>query len=143
MSRPLAPGLFVLITALLLTSCAGFDETGQTESTAGSESHDRYPDVVGVDVVPTSNGAYRFDVMISSLYDSPERYADAWRVLGPDGVVYGIRELLHDHAAEQPFTRPLSGVKIPDGVDSVTIQGRDLLNGWGGETLEVPLPAGG
>lgn len=49
----------------------------------------------------------------SSPYDSPDRYADAFRVLAPDGTVLGVRELLHDHANEQPLTRSLSGRPDP------------------------------
>jgi hypothetical protein len=60
-------------------------------------------------------------------------------VLDPDGAVLGVRELLHDHAAEQPFTRALTGVEIPDGVEEITIEGRDLANGWGGATVTIAL----
>ena len=99
-----------------------------------------YPDVVDVEVTEESEGTYRFDVTLSSPYDTPERYADAWRVKGADGTVYGVRELLHDHANEQPFTRSLDGVEIPGDVDEVTIEGRDLENGWGGETMKIAVP---
>ena len=98
-----------------------------------------FPDVVDA-TVERDGDTFRFDVTISSPYDTPERYADAWRVVGPDGTVLGVRELLHDHQDEQPFTRSLSGVEIPAGVDTVTIEGRDQVNGWGGATLEVELP---
>ena len=99
-----------------------------------------YPDVLDVDVTIESSGTYRFDVTMSSPYDSVERYADAWRVVGHDGTVYGERILLHDHATEQPFTRSLANVSVPDGVDTVIIEGRDLVYGWGGDTIEVQLP---
>lgn len=105
-----------------------------------SDSH--FPDIVGVVITPSS-GSYRFDVTMSSPYDTPDRYADAWRIVGPDGAVYGVRELLHDHQFEQPFTRSLSGVSIPPGVQTVTVEGRDQVNGWGGETFEVAVPAAG
>lgn len=98
-----------------------------------------YPEVVDVSV-SGDGSSYSFVVTMSSPYDSPERYADAWRVIGDDGQVYGVRELLHDHANEQPFTRSLEGVEIPEGVASVTIQGRDQVYGWGGEVVEVSLP---
>jgi N-acetylmuramoyl-L-alanine amidase len=98
-----------------------------------------YPDVV--EATATSDGAtYDFVVTMSSPYDTPERYADAFRVIGDDGVVYGIRELLHDHANEQPFTRALEAVEIPAAVRSVTVQGRDQVYGWGGNKVEVALP---
>lgn len=98
-----------------------------------------YPDVVDVSV-SGDDSIYNFVVTMSSPYDSPERYADAWRVIGDDGQVYGVRELLHDHANEQPFTRSLEGVEIPEGVSSVTVQGRDQVYGWGGGVVEVNLP---
>jgi N-acetylmuramoyl-L-alanine amidase len=98
-----------------------------------------YPDVVEVSVTG-GDGEYRFDVTLSSPYDTPGRYADAWRVVGEDGVVYGVRELTHDHASEQPFTRSLEGVQIPDSVRSVLVEGRDQVYGWGGATVSVTLP---
>ena len=60
-------------------------------------------------------------------------------MVGPDGETYGTRELAHDHAGEQPFTRTLSGIAIPDDVTEVTIEGRDLLSGWGGATVTIEL----
>ncbi|HQZ33071.1 MAG TPA: hypothetical protein PK020_01535 [Ilumatobacteraceae bacterium] len=93
-----------------------------------------------LDVVATSSeSGWTFDVTLSSPYDTPERYADAWRVVGMDGTVFGVRELDHDHASEQPFTRSLENVQIPDDVDKVVVEGRDQVNGYGGTTFEVAL----
>jgi N-acetylmuramoyl-L-alanine amidase len=98
-----------------------------------------YPDVV--DVTPLADGeGYSFIVTMSSTYDSVERHADAWRVIGDDGVVYGMLEFAHENSTEQPVTRSLDEVVIPDTVNSVTVQGRDLVYGWGGKTVEVDLP---
>lgn len=97
-----------------------------------------YPQVLEASVTG-AHGVYDLVVTMSSPYDSPDRYADAWRVVGDDGVVYGVRELAHDHANEQPFTRSLTGVEIPEGVEWVRIEGRDLVYGWGGETVELTL----
>jgi N-acetylmuramoyl-L-alanine amidase len=98
-----------------------------------------YPDVVDVSVGRNA-ASFDFEVTVSSPYDSPNRYADAWRVIGEDGQIYGVRELTHHHANEQPFTRSLEGLDIPGAVDSVTVQARDLVYGWGGRTVEVTLP---
>ncbi len=106
----------------------------------GGDDEQSFPDVVGVDVAPGSGGGYRIAVTISSPYDTPERYADAWRVLAPNGSVLGERVLAHDHATEQPFTRSLDAVEVPDDVDEITVEGRDLVNGWGGATMTVPVP---
>ena len=99
-----------------------------------------HPDVVAVDITAEEAHVFRFDVTVSSPYDSPDRYADAWRVVGPDATVLGTRELAHDHAGEQPFTRSLSGVEIAADVATVTVEARDLANGWGGATIEVDVP---
>lgn len=101
-----------------------------------------FPDVVAVDASLADDGTWSFSVTLSSPYDTPQRYADAWRVLGPDGSELGVRELAHDHANEQPFTRSLGGVEIPDTVQTVVVEGRDQISGWGGETVEVTLDRG-
>jgi hypothetical protein len=54
--------------------------------------------------------------------------------------VLGERKLLHDHQDEQPFTRDLHGVAIPEGLRVVLVQARDQKNGYGGKTAEVILP---
>ena len=111
---------------------------------AGSAQADaalqKYPDVLSAQVRAHGADSFDFDVTVSSPYDTPQRYADAFRVSGPDGKVYGERILWHDHAGEQPFTRDLYGVRIPPGIRAVIIQGRDKKYGYGGKTLEVPLP---
>lgn len=100
----------------------------------------RFPDIVDVKVTARGGDAFDFDVTVSSPYDTAQRYADAFRVLGPDGKVLGERILLHDHADEQPFTRDLYGVRIPAGIARVTVQGRDQKHGYGGGTRDVALP---
>jgi hypothetical protein len=58
-----------------------------------------------------------------------------------DEAVLGTRDITHDHQAEQPFTRTLDGVTIPEGVTSIIVEGRDKANGWGGQAWEVLVPA--
>lgn len=99
-----------------------------------------FPDVIAVQVQARGVDTFDFEVTVSSPYDTPQRYADAFRAMGNDGKVYGVRRLLHDHAGEQPFTRELYGVAIPASVRSVVIQGRDQRHGWGGGQKEVRLP---
>ncbi len=82
---------------------------------------------------------YRFSVTISSPYDTPQRYADAYRILDENGNELGVRILWHDHANEQPFTRSLNNVVIPEDVETVVIQGRDKQYGWGGKTIELTI----
>ena len=95
-------------------------------------------DVVGAKA-SWSGGSWRFDVTLRHGDTGWDHYADAWRVVGPDGTIYGTRKLYHPHVDEQPFTRSLSGVVIPEGVNSVTIESHDSVHGWGGKTMTIPL----
>ncbi|MGV8991083.1 MAG: hypothetical protein ACOH1Q_06735 [Thiobacillus sp.] len=100
----------------------------------------KYPDVVDVRVHVRSDSRFDFDATISSPYDTPQRYADAFRVMSTEGIQFGERNLLHDHANQQPFTRDLYGVAIPAGIKTVVIQARDKQYGYGGKTIQVTLP---
>ncbi len=100
----------------------------------------KFPDVVSAVARVGSLGKLDFDVTVSSPYDSAARYADAFKVMGKDGTVYGERTLWHDHADEQPFTRDLYGVAVPASVNAVVIQARDKKFGYGGKTVEIRLP---
>ncbi len=124
------------------TAVQSADASETTGGVASSGEAAEFPDVLAAVATREDSGSWRFDVTLSSPYDSPDRYADAWRVIGPDGTEYGIRILTHDHANEQPFTRSQTGIEIPDDVEMVTVEGRDLRNGWGGGTLSVTLPRG-
>lgn len=68
-----------------------------------------------------------------------DHYADGWRVLTADGKVLGHRTLYHPHENEQPFTRNLSGIKIPAEVNTVFVEAHDKVHGWNKERLEVNL----
>jgi hypothetical protein len=134
-----------VLSAVLLASCGGTDggggsSTGSHEAACGGDAiHPRFPEVV--DVAVTREGdTYRFDVTISSPYDSPERYADGWRIMATEGRMLAEHTLLHDHATEQPFTRTQSGVSIPEGIGEVVVEARDLCNGYGGATRTVEVP---
>lgn len=115
-----------------------------TEASARPESEETgdqlFPDVLSAELTPEGDGTYGLAVTVSSPYDTPERYADGWRVLGPDDEELGTHMLGHDHAGEQPFTRSQQGLEIPDGVSEITVEGRDQANGYGGDTVTVAVP---
>lgn len=73
---------------------------------------------------------YNFDVTISHRDTGWANYADAWRVVDLDGNELGLRNLAHPHEHEQPFTRSLSNVRIPEDIEIVGIQTRDTVGGW-------------
>jgi hypothetical protein len=107
---------------------------------AAGPAQQKHPDVIAAKIRPSGPDRFDFDVTVSSPYDTPQRYADAFRVMAKDGTVYGERVLLHDHAGEQPFTRDLYGVKVPRTVKVVVVQARDQRFGYGGKTIEISLP---
>ncbi len=103
-------------------------------------SHAGEADVVGVKVAMESAGSYRFDVSVRHDDKGWDHFANKWDVVAPDGTVLGTRELAHPHEAEQPFTRSLSGVRIPDGVDTVTLRAHDSVHKYGGASMSVEVP---
>ena len=68
-----------------------------------------------------------------------DHFADGWAVLAPDGSQLGYRKLLHPHETEQPFTRSLSGITIPAGVDHVLIRAHCSVTGNASQTFRLNL----
>ncbi|MEO5982691.1 MAG: hypothetical protein ABIQ13_10290 [Pedococcus sp.] len=115
--------------------------SSQESGPAGSTRNADHPNVLKAVLTSQGAGTYSIEVTMSSEYDSAQRYADGWRVLGPEGEELGKHTLGHDHASEQPFTRGQSGLQIPGDVSKVTVEGHDLENGYGGETVTVDVPS--
>lgn len=82
---------------------------------------------------------WTFRVTLQHADTGWDDYADGWRVVTETGEVLGVRELLHPHVNEQPFTRSLSGVAIPDDVRTVFIEANTNTEGWGAARLPVEL----
>ena len=97
-------------------------------------------DVTAVDVKKTGDNLYHFNVTVAHGDEGWDHYADAWDVLDPEGNVLGTRTLYHPHVKEQPFTRSLSGVRIPGDVKRVTICAHDSVHKYGGMTKSLDLP---
>jgi hypothetical protein len=87
------------------------------------------------------NGAtWQFSVTLSHPDTGWDHYADGWRVLDMEGKELGLRVLAHPHVNEQPFTRSLGGVTVPEGTTQVQIQARCLVDGWSDDTIVFTLP---
>jgi len=97
------------------------------------------PSVVEAATAQKSADSWRFDVTLSHPDTGWDHYADGWRVLDMDGNELGLRVLYHPHETEQPFTRSLSGVKLPSGTEQVQIQARCLVDGWSEDTFILAL----
>lgn len=90
--------------------------------------------------VSESGGAYHFDVTVQHADTGWEHYANAFEIVAPDGTVLGKRVLYHPHVNEQPFTRSLTGVRIPDGIMEVDVRAVDSVHGTGGKVMRVEVP---
>ncbi len=85
--------------------------------------------------------SYLFSVTLEHPDEGWNHFADRWEIWTPDGKTrIGVRVLLHPHVDEQPFTRSLSGVDIPEGITQVLIRAHDLKHADSPHTLLITLP---
>ncbi|MEM7405263.1 MAG: hypothetical protein AAF458_08200 [Pseudomonadota bacterium] len=86
-----------------------------------------------------SGGKWAASVRLRHADTGWKHYADAWRVVGVDGTVFGKRVLHHPHENEQPFTRSLSGISIPASASVVFVEAHDSVHGWSPDRIRVDL----
>ena len=86
-----------------------------------------------------SGNSWSFSVTIRHPDTGWDHYADGWSINAPDGTELGYRKLLHPHENEQPFTRSLAGVNVPDGVTEVVVRAHDSVHGWSDKTYTLKL----
>ena len=100
-------------------------------------------DVINASALRSDDGTWTFDVTISSPYESGwGQYADEFQIISiSDDIILGTRSLAHPHPSEQPFTRSLGGIIIPNDLSMVSITARDSINGYCGEVLDLELPS--
>jgi len=68
-----------------------------------------------------------------------DHYADAWRVVDEQGKELGRRTLFHPHETEQPFTRSLGQLSVPEGTSIVFVEAHDKVHGWSKQRIKVDL----
>lgn len=95
--------------------------------------------VEAVDAIRAGDGTWRFSVTVRHADEGWDHYADAFTVETAEGTVLGTRTLHHPHVDEQPFTRSLSGVAVPDGTARVLVRAHDSVHGPGA-AVAVTLP---
>ncbi|PVB63729.1 hypothetical protein DCO57_02820 [Labrenzia sp. 011] len=96
-------------------------------------------EIVGATARKTGAG-WTFSVTLKHADTGWDHYADLWQVYSPDGDLLGERVLLHPHVDEQPFTRSLSGVTVPESLDEVVIRARDTVHGVSPQEYRLSLP---
>lgn len=97
-------------------------------------------DVLEADLITAGDGTFRLDATIRHADTGWDHYADAFQAVTPGGEVIGTRTLLHPHVDEQPFTRSLTGVIIPDGIDQIVVRAHDSVHGRGGAEVRLTVP---
>ena len=120
MKRSLSP-----VTVLIGLMAPGIVSGGEVE-------------IVNVEVVCSSSCT--FSVTLKHGDEGWDHYANQWDVMLMDGTLLKSRVLYHPHVDEQPFTRSLSGVKIPAGTSRVKIRAKDLKHGYSSKEYTVQIP---
>ncbi len=85
------------------------------------------PEVVAAEG-SVGSGGWTISVTLRHPDTGWDHYADGWRIEAADGTVLGTRELLHPHETEQPFTRTLGGLDLPEG--PLYVRARGNVDGW-------------
>jgi hypothetical protein len=93
-----------------------------------------------VDVKVECPGSCTFAVTLEHNDEGWHHYANQWDVMTLDDEFLGSRVLYHPHENEQPFTRSLSGVMIPEGMRQVKIRARDSEHGYSKQEVMVDIP---
>jgi hypothetical protein len=96
-------------------------------------------DVTEVKVKKNSKNLYDFRVTVFHKDAGWKHYANKWETIGGDGTVLETRIFRHPHVNEQPFTRSLSEVKIPENVKTVTLGAHDSIHKYGGKVITTVL----
>jgi hypothetical protein len=97
-------------------------------------------EIVEATMQRASDGTYAVSVTVRHADEGWQHYADRWDVLEPDGTLLGSRILAHPHVDEQPFTRSLTGVAIPDHVAEIVVRVHDSVHGLGSGELRLEVP---
>lgn len=96
--------------------------------------------VTGATIEPDQRGGYTINATVRHDDRGWDHYANRWVVLGEDGSQIGERILLHPHEDEQPFTRSLNGIQVPEGVAAFYVQAFDSVHGAGPRFGPVAVP---
>lgn len=96
-------------------------------------------DVIAATATQDIRGTWSVSATILHADTGWEHYADRFDVLDDEGNVLGSRTLFHPHVDEQPFTRSLNALAIPDEVTTITVRAHDSVDELGGATVEITL----
>ena len=96
-------------------------------------------EIVDVKVHQEKDKSWRFAVTLKHADEGWDHYANEWQVIAADDKILATRTLYHPHVDEQPFTRNISGVKIPENTETVRVIARDTIHGHSKTAMLVNL----
>ncbi len=96
-------------------------------------------DVIDAEVKQEDDGSYTINVTVQHADEGWNHYADHWLILDKDEQVVAARKLAHPHVKEQPFTRNLSYIEIPDEVTEVTIRAHCSVDNYSGKDMTLKI----
>jgi hypothetical protein len=89
---------------------------------------------------PGTEDMFDFRVTILSNDTGPDYHADAFEIVAPDGRIIARHELKQPSQNEQPFTTVLENLKVPVGIERVTVRARHKPRGYDGQSVSIQLP---
>lgn len=104
-------------------------------ATAGAAEE---PQILHV-AVEGSGNVWRVGVTIMHPDTGWDHYVDGWEVLDRNGRRLGYRLLHHPHVNEQPFTRTLDNLVLPEGTREIFVRAHCSVDGWSGKPVRVDI----
>ncbi|MCL6416798.1 hypothetical protein MIB92_14145 [Aestuariirhabdus sp. Z084] len=98
------------------------------------------PTPVSATIESQGSGFFTISVTLKHADEGWEHYANRWEVLDGEGNILATRTLLHPHVNEQPFTRNLSAVRLPNSLDTIYIRAHDSKHGYGRRKIKLAVP---
>lgn len=110
----------------------------------GAQREEGCSDVVKVSAWQAADdGTWSFEVTISSADTGWDKYCDKFEIrAGIVGTVLATRAISEPNVNEQPFTRILSGVKMPSDDMKVVVAAHDSILGFCGSEVSLQLSSG-
>jgi len=93
-----------------------------------------------VEMEENANETWNFSVTVRHADSGWDHYANLWQIVDDESeTVYGERKLVHPHVDEQPFTRSLRNVRIPEDTRAIRIRARCTEHGFEGKQVRIPM----
>jgi len=96
-------------------------------------------DIIDAEVKRGNDGSFTFNVTVQHADEGWNHYADHWLILDKDEQMIAARKLMHPHVKEQPFTRSLSYIQIPDEVTEIIIRAHCSIDDYSGKDLTLKI----